>query len=267
MATKTNDRQLPAETKEERKAIYTPLGETSEIELTIPLVRNFIAAKTKSGKTPPDEQIVKFIMLCKARELNPWVGDAYLVGFDSNDGPQFQLITAIQALFKRAELNPNYDGIESGVTVLTADGDIQDREGAFTLPQEGLVGGWARCHRKDQKTPCFARLKLETYSTGRSRWKSDPAGMIQKCSEAAVLRKAFPNSLGGLYVHEEMRQSLATTAPAPPRIDPPRRQAGNQGSASDRLAEQLGGSEQLGAGEESQDVNPLSGEENQENKN
>lgn len=71
MATKTNDRQLPAETKEERKAIYTPLGETSEIELTIPLVRNFIAAKTKSGKTPPDEQIVKFIMLCKARELNP----------------------------------------------------------------------------------------------------------------------------------------------------------------------------------------------------
>lgn len=44
--------------------------------------------------------------------------------------------------------------------------------------------------------------------TGRmvpnSMWTSKPAHMIGKCAEAAALRKAFPQDLGGVYIGEEM---------------------------------------------------------------
>jgi phage recombination protein Bet len=246
-----------------RSVTFKPLGETSEITLSVGIVRRFITNKTRSGKVPDEAEITKFIMLCKARELNPWVGDAYLVGFDSKDGPQFNLITAIQAFYKRAELNPNYDGMESGVSVLKEDGSIEDRQGDFLLPKEKLVGGWARVYRKDQKVPMFDRLRLETYSTGRSRWMADPAGMIVKCAESSVLRRAFPNQLSALYVAEEMQRTIADGSGTP---EPKRIQTAN--TRTEQLADALGEPEAYhdhgSAGEESQEPPEAFGEESQD---
>lgn len=187
-----------------RKIKYTPLGGKDPIELTIGVVRKFLCTPTKKGKQPDDGQVVRFMMLCKARELDPWVGDAYLVGYDSfNDGPQFSLITAHQALLKRAELCPTYNGLEAGVIVKTGD-SVHYRAGDLVFEGETLLGGWARCHRKDRDVPAYDAIKLSTFDTGLSRWKKDPAGMIVKCAEASVLRQAFPSQNGGLYTRDEM---------------------------------------------------------------
>merc|ERR1711991_914366 len=59
--------------------------------------------------------MMDFLMLCRARKLNPFEGDAYLVGYDSKDGAKFSLITSHQALLKRAELCQQFDGMESGL--------------------------------------------------------------------------------------------------------------------------------------------------------
>ena len=201
-ATKENGKQLqPAD----RTISFVPLGERTAIELSIGMVRKFLAVRTKSGKEPTDQDIVKFMMLCKARELNPWVGDAYLVGYDGNDGPAFSLITAQQALAKRAEISPAYDGMESGVVVTTCDHTLEYREGDLVLEGETLIGGWAKCYRKDRAKPSYDAVKFSTFNTGRSRWQKDPAGMIVKVAEASVLRKAFPTQIGGLYTEEEMQ--------------------------------------------------------------
>jgi phage recombination protein Bet len=143
------------------------------------------------------------MMLCKARKLNPWEGDAYLTGYDMADGPQFNLITAVQALYKRAEMCDEFDGIESGVCVMRGD-VVTERTGALVLPGETLIGGWARCHRKDRKFPFYQSVQLSVYDTKYSRWKKDPSGMIQKVARSAVLREAFPNHLSGMYIREEM---------------------------------------------------------------
>lgn len=193
-----------AEAPKETVISYMPLGEAEMIHLTLSRVKQFLCVPTKSGKMPSDEQVVKYMMLCKAQSLNPWVNDAYLVGYDGKDGPQFSLITAQQAFLKRAEASPEFAGLESGVVVVTKDGTVKDRQGDLVLPGETLVGGWARAHRSDRPVPSYDALNLRTFDTGRSRWAADPAGMIVKCAEASALRKAFPSTLAAMYCKEEM---------------------------------------------------------------
>lgn len=189
----------------EKTMTYTPVGEALPVELSVKTVQRFLTTPTRTGKTPNQADVVRFMMLCQARGLNPWVGDAFLVGYDSKDGPVFNLITSHQALLKRAECCPEYKGRESGV-IVHAKGDKEPtfRAGSFVMPNEILLGGWARIHRDGLTEPSYAALNLETRNSGFGRWKDDAAGMIVKCAEAEALRRAFPSQTSGLYTRDEM---------------------------------------------------------------
>ncbi len=184
---------------------YIPFMAKDPIKLSLAIVRNFVSAKTRSGHVADDTQIVKFMLLCKARGLNPFENDAYLVGYDTKDGPVFNLITAHQALIKRAEVHPEYDGMKSGVIVMDSEGKMAMRDGSFYLISDALVGGWATIFFKNRSIPMHKTVRLKSYDTGYSRWQSDPGGMIMKVAEAAALRASFPNTLGGMYIREEER--------------------------------------------------------------
>lgn len=190
-------------TKENASVEIIPFGTTDRIRLSAAIVRQMIATKTRTGKEPDDNQCIKFIMLCKARHLNPFEGDAFMLGYDTQAGPQWSLITAHQVFLKRAEASKGFNGMESGVIVKGPEGGLLEREGDLTYDDEKLIGGWAKVFRKDRERPFYRRLKLATFNTGRSRWEKDPAGMICKCAEADALRTAFPTHLGGLYIQEE----------------------------------------------------------------
>jgi len=182
---------------------YIPLGEKAPIHLTLQMIAHDIATPTKSGARPSEGDCLRFANLCKGRELNPWTGDCFMIGYDSQSGPNFELITAYQALLKRAERSEQFDGLEGGVVLKTSDG-LEHRKGCLVLKGEVIVGGWARAYRRDRRMPHEGIIDFKVYDTGRSRWKADPAGMIQKCAKAAALREAFPNQVGGLYLQEEM---------------------------------------------------------------
>ena len=196
-------------TQGERQAMtFTPLGENTPITLTLQMIAHDIATPTKKGARPSEGDCLRFMNLCRGRELNPWTGDCFMIGFDSNNGPTFELITSYQALLKRAERSPNFDGLEGGVVVQVGDA-LEQREGSLVSKGETVVGGWAKAWRTDRRIAHTAIVDLKTYSTGRSRWGVDPAGMIQKVAKAAALREAFPNTVGGLYVQEEMEHVRA----------------------------------------------------------
>lgn len=182
---------------------FVPAGETKAITLTAGIITRFVSNPTKSGKQPSEKDVMQFMMLCQARALNPFVGDAYLVGYDTNSGPSFSLITAKSALDKRAESHPQFDGMESGIVVLKNGNEIERREGAICLKDEVLIGAWSIVYRKDRERPTKHDVNFVSYDTGLSKWKSDPEGMIVKVAEAGGLRKAFPNTFAGLYVAEE----------------------------------------------------------------
>jgi phage recombination protein Bet len=204
--------ELMIPTDDKTKIEIIPFGTDEKIQLNVAIVQRVIAVPTRSGKQPDSTQCIKFMMLCKARHLNPFEGDAYLLGYDTQNGPQFSLITAHQVFLKRAEASEGFAGMQSGV-IVEKDGTLIEREGDLTLAGEKLLGGWAKVYRSNITHPFYRRLKLETFSTGRSRWEKDPAGMIVKCAEADALRSAFPTHLGGLYVEEERPPIDITATP------------------------------------------------------
>lgn len=202
---------------EEREVTYVPFQGTDKLTLTAGMVVKFLCKPTKRGFTCSAEHAVRFMMLCKARALNPWEGDAFLVGYDGQDGPEFNLITAHQAFLKRAEAHPEFEGMESGVMLMDGDNVITESPGDFIPPGFTLVGGWAKVYRKDRKIPCYRRANLATFNKGYSQWKSNPQGMICKVLEADALRSSFPNSLAGMFAEEEVgsHQVSSTVSDAP----------------------------------------------------
>ncbi len=196
-----------------KEVSFVPFGSQTPIRLSAAMVQQFVAVRTRSGALPGERDCVKFVLLCQARRLNPFEGDAFLIGYDGKDGPQFSLITAHQAFLKRAELSPEYNGMESGVSIITEAGEFVERPGDFFFGKEKLVGAWARVHFKTRAAPMFKRIKREVYDTQRSRWAIDPAGMLVKCAEADALRSSFPTMLGGLYTEGEMMKVAADVMP------------------------------------------------------
>lgn len=212
-----NQAQPPATTEQangqkaqggEREIEYIPLGESTKIKLTVNMVRQFLCVPTKLGHMPSDADVVKYMMVCRQRNLNPWVGDCFLLGYDTKHGPKFSIVVAIQALLKRADIHPQMDGLESGVVVRRDDSsEIVERPGDLVFDGETLVGGWALCFRKDRSRPFYQRLKLSTYRRQTQQWDNDAAGMIVKCAEAGSLRQAFPSDIGGLYLEQELYEA------------------------------------------------------------
>lgn len=184
---------------------FMPFGGDTKIKLSVQIVHKFLCKPTKSGQLPTEADAMKFMMLCQARALNPFEGDAWLVGYDAQGGPEFSMITGIQAFYKRAEVNPDHDGIESGIIVRREDGTVEDIEGEWHDDGDEVVGGWAKVYNKTKKHPTKSRIRLSAFRKDNKFWKGDTAGMIAKCAEADALRRAYPTKLGGLYLPGEHR--------------------------------------------------------------
>lgn len=169
--------------------------------LTADTVRRYIS------KEANEQEILMFIELCKAQKLNPFVRDAYLVKYGSNPA---QIIVGKDVFIKRANSNPNFDGMKAGIVVLDKNGQIVEREGALKLRGEELVGGWCEVYLKDKKVPIRTLVSFDEYAqrtkTGQlnSMWQNKGATMIRKVAQSHALREAFPEDLRGLYQQEEM---------------------------------------------------------------
>lgn len=216
---------------------YIPFLSKEKIKLSPNLVIKFLCRPTKAGAVCSYEQAIRFMMLCRARQLNPWEGDAFIVGYDTRDGAEFNLVTAHQSFLKRAEVHPEYDGMESGVVVKHNESEqVMDVAGDFIPDDCTLVGGWAKVHFKNRKIPTYRRLDVKTFDKGFAQWNQNKAGMICKCAEADALRSSFPNSLGGMYMDGEMLMNAVVgpeAASIPTNEQAPRRMRMEQPKESD----------------------------------
>jgi len=150
--------QQPVTVQAKTEIEYTPFASDDKIKLSLAVIRNYIAVPTREKDLPDDRSAMKFMMLCRSRRLNPFEGDAYLIGFRKRQGTdnqppevEWSLITSQSAFMKRAEVHPDFDGFESGVIVRNAEDQIVEREGDFLWNGDELLGGWCVVHFKNRK--------------------------------------------------------------------------------------------------------------------
>lgn len=188
--------------------------EGQEIKLTPKIVQEYIVG---SDVPITNQEFKLFTELCKVRKLNPFLREAYLIKYKA--GTPAQLVVGKDAILKRAVLNPNYDGIESGIIVQKADGTVEERQGTFRLGDEQLVGGWARVYRKDWSHPTYSSVSFNEVAqkTGQgqlnSNWNSKGATMVEKVAKVRALRETFVEDLAGMYEAEEMQQEIPQEEP------------------------------------------------------
>lgn len=200
------------ETKKEEKNELVVSYEVNneEITLTPQIVQDYLVGKDAKITIP---EFKLFAELCKARKLNPFLKEAYCIKY-SNNLPA-TIVVGKDAVLKRAVLNPNYNGIKSGIIVSDENGNITERKGTFKLPNEKLVGGWAEVFRKDWENSVYCSVSLDESmqrkSNGQpnSNWEKQPATMIEKVAKVRALREAFVEDLGGMYEAEEMNVDLS----------------------------------------------------------
>ena len=206
--------EVKTQGNKEVAVIYDVDGE--QIKLTPKIVQEYIVG-TDAQITMPEFKM--FTSLCKARKLNPFLKEAYCIKYGKQPA---QIVVGKDAVLNRAILNPNFDGIESGVIVQRIEtGEVIERKGTFYIKaEEKLVGGWARVYRKNWTHPTYCSVSFDevaqTKSDGslNSNWTGKGATMVEKVAKVRALRETFVEELGGMYEAEEIGVDLPNeTAP------------------------------------------------------
>ena len=150
-----------AKANKELAVVYEVEGE--QIRLTPKIVQEYIVG-TDAQITMPEFKM--FTALCKARKLNPFLKEVYCIKYGNQPA---QLVVSKDVILRRAVLHPDYNGIEDGIIVLNADGEIIERKGCFKLPTETLVGGWARVYRKNWEHPTYCSVSFDEVAQKKKR--------------------------------------------------------------------------------------------------
>lgn len=184
---------------------YESNGET--VKLSAETIRNYLVS---GGGNVTDQEVMMFLTLCKYQHLNPFLKEAYLIKFGNSPAT---IVTGKDVFTKRAKRNKDYKGKQAGIIVLDINGQIVEREGTFHLPDEKIVGGWAKVYINGYEKPEYAAVSFEEYA-GRTKegklnnqWATKPATMIRKVALVQALREAFPEDFGGMNSPEEIAEA------------------------------------------------------------
>lgn len=192
----------------------------ADVTLSPAMVKNYLVSGDANNLT--NQEIVMFMNLCKYQGLNPFIREAYLVKYGNNPAT---IVTGKDALEKRAARCERFRGFEAGIIVRRKDGMIENRKGTFYLPEEEIVGGWAKVFVDGYAQPVESAVAFAEYAARKNdgslnkQWASKPATMIRKVAKVQALREAFPENLGGMYEAEERGVPVEDLPDAP--VTPP----------------------------------------------
>lgn len=172
-----------------------------------------------------DDSIRMVLSYCKARGLDPMKKPCHIVPMYVNkvggQGKEWRdvIFPGIYELRTTAQKTGDYMGQDKATF-----GDDFDFLGeSVPYSCEVKVHRW---HEKSKEKITFGAEVFFTECAGtktddqdvrklNARWQKAPRQMIEKCAEAAALRKAFPDELGGQMAAEEMHGAIMLEAPQP----------------------------------------------------
>lgn len=160
---------------------------TSELQL----IKNNIAPESTK------DEFNLFIYDSQMRGLNPLKKEIYFVKRAGKATHQIS-IDGSRIIAQRT------GGYEGQTPVVFSEDEIETN--GISVPEWAEAG----VYRKGFREPVVARAYFNEYKQefkGQlgTMWKKMPRHMLSKCAESLALRKAFPDTLAGLYTNEEMQ--------------------------------------------------------------
>lgn len=138
------------------------------------------------------DELKLFLYRCKNMGLDPLKpGQIHFVKYGTGPGT---IVVGIEGFRSIAARTGKLAGVKRGV--------LRDDKGR-------AIAGWAEVYRSDWQYCAREEVPLNEYNTGRGPWQKMPETMIKKVAEAAALRMAFPDDLGGVYERAELDQAEA----------------------------------------------------------
>lgn len=166
-------------------------------------------------KAPRGDQLV-FLHVCQRMGLDPFNREIYMIGRKDEEQPsgkKWTIQVGIDGFRLKSEQHPEYAGVgdaewcgPDGQWVEVWLSDEPPRAARFTVYRKD----WTEPVRAVAMWKEYAQYKLGGQLT--SMWKTRPAGQLAKCAEALARRKAFPRTLGGVHIQEEL-DHLSNPAP------------------------------------------------------
>lgn len=167
--------------------------------------------KRTVAKGASDDELALFLHIAERAGLNPFAKQIYCIKrrAQNDQGEWVEVMTpqmGIDGLRLVAERTGKYLG-QTAPVFFDAAGN--ERE-VWLDPKKPPYACKVGVYKKGMPEPTWGiALYAEYVQTKRNGeptkfWKTMPTGQLAKCAEALALRKAFPQELSGLYVHEEM---------------------------------------------------------------
>lgn len=184
----------------ETKTIVTKNGE--EIQISRQMIKEFLDVDLNPA------EYSYFSSVCDLYGLNPYVKDIYAIKFGQQAAT---FVIDYKVMQQAADNDPSFDGLKTGVLYIDVKGTPQEREGAYLLPGEQLIGAWCDVYRKGRThtNRVYAlydeNKKTKSDGTINANWKDKPVFMITKVAKAQALREAFPNMFSNnTYTSDEI---------------------------------------------------------------
>lgn len=183
-----------------------------EVTLSFEIIKSLLVHGKPDLVSYPEAAF--FIEMCKAKGLNPFKKDCYLIKYDQNPAA---IIVSIDYYRARAYAQENCQGWQVGVVTKDKDGKIK-RTNGIVLDGEELLGAWFEAQPKNWNVLKKHEVNLKGYlqytKDGRLTkfWQKDKQPtQIMKVVEAQGLRSVWPTEFQKLYIREEMYESPSDT--------------------------------------------------------
>ena len=139
------------------------------------------------GQNVPANKAGEFIEIARAKGLNPFNREIYLVPFGQNG---FNIITGYETYIRRAERSGKLDGWDVAIG-----------------NDSGELAAKITIYRKDWSHPFIHIVWLSEAKTRSPLWNSMPKFMLKKVAIAQGFRLCFTEENGGMpYTRDEISQ-------------------------------------------------------------
>ena len=200
----------------ERNVVAYHARDGVEVKLSPEVVKKYLVSGR--GELVTDQELMLFMGMCKARGLNPFKRDCYLIKYTEKESAQ--IVTSIDYFRSRAKAQADCRGWKSGIIIATSEKTFEYREGAMMIEGEDLVGGWFKAQPEGWTEPMTWAVSLAPYIKKRSDgqitafWKPENQPyMIAKVAESQGLRRVWPDEFQGLAIEGDEVIDVTEKAP------------------------------------------------------